>query len=184
MSPTLRGHGGNPTSPTESVRWRFGAKTGDLKKGDEVRKADGSVGIVEAIHTIYKRQTMYNLSVDTAHTYFVGHGQWLVHNCNKIYRGVAVNHPGYEDALKGIAKPRNPSSNRTPESHNAGNTDSSYTSWTRNRETASAFSREDGIILEFETGMPGVTYVWSPDKYYESEVLIQGTVKGAKVTRK
>jgi hypothetical protein len=62
-----------------SYRW-VGA--GDLKKGDEVRKADGSVGIVEAIHTIYNRQTMYNLSVDTAHTYFVGHGQWLVHNCS------------------------------------------------------------------------------------------------------
>ncbi|WP_218022923.1 DUF6883 domain-containing protein [Calidithermus terrae] len=25
---------------------------------------------------------MYNLTVDVAHTYYVGQGQWLVHNCN------------------------------------------------------------------------------------------------------
>jgi hypothetical protein len=24
---------------------------------------------------------MYNLTVDEAHTFFVGDGQWLVHNC-------------------------------------------------------------------------------------------------------
>jgi hypothetical protein len=30
---------------------------------------------------VYKTQEMYNLTVDTAHTFFVGEGQWLVHNC-------------------------------------------------------------------------------------------------------
>jgi hypothetical protein len=29
---------------------------------------------------IEKKQEMYNFTVDTAHTYFVGDGQWLVHN--------------------------------------------------------------------------------------------------------
>jgi hypothetical protein len=28
---------------------------------------------------------MYNLSVDTAHTFFVGEGQWLVHNCGEDF---------------------------------------------------------------------------------------------------
>jgi hypothetical protein len=36
---------------------------------------------------------MYNLSVETAHTFFVGEGQWLVHNCptNALTRNDIVN---------------------------------------------------------------------------------------------
>lgn len=30
-------------------------------------------------------QRMYNLTVAEAHTFFVGDGQWLVHNCNPSY---------------------------------------------------------------------------------------------------
>ena len=33
---------------------------------------------------------MYNLTVDTAHTFFVGDGQWLVHNCPDGIRGAPV----------------------------------------------------------------------------------------------
>lgn len=53
---------------------------GELKVGDEVRQADGSTGVVESIEWIAEDQTMYNFTVDVAHTYFVGTGQWLVHN--------------------------------------------------------------------------------------------------------
>ena len=53
---------------------------GQLQFGDLVRRADGRYGMVEAITFVYQPQPMYNLTVDTAHTYFVGDGQWLVHN--------------------------------------------------------------------------------------------------------
>lgn len=40
---------------------------------------------------------MYNLTVDVAHTFFVGNGQWLVHNagpCGNIgFRGLVKNQP-------------------------------------------------------------------------------------------
>ncbi len=52
----------------------------DLQIGDEVRQADGTTGIVWLKWNVYKTQEMYNLTVDTAHTFFVGEGQWLVHN--------------------------------------------------------------------------------------------------------
>ena len=35
---------------------------------------------------------MYNLTVDTAHTFFVGDGQWLVHNTCPLY---PLNNPQY-----------------------------------------------------------------------------------------
>jgi hypothetical protein len=37
---------------------------------------------VEAITIVTQPQRMYNFTVAAAHTYFVGDGQWLVHNCN------------------------------------------------------------------------------------------------------
>jgi hypothetical protein len=60
---------------------------GQLQVGDLVRRADGRYGMVEAITFVYQPQPMYNLTVDTAHTYFVGDGQWLVHNCRTGYSG-------------------------------------------------------------------------------------------------
>jgi len=52
----------------------------DLRTGDRVRQADGTTGVVWLKWTVYRTQEMYNLTVDTAHTFFVGEGQWLVHN--------------------------------------------------------------------------------------------------------
>ena len=37
-------------------------------------------GTVTSTKRIEETQTMYNLTVDTAHTFFVGEGEWLVHN--------------------------------------------------------------------------------------------------------
>lgn len=61
---------------------------GDLKFGDQIRQADGTFESVWLKWDIQKYQEMYNLTVDEAHTFFVGEGQWLVHNsgCNpKIF---------------------------------------------------------------------------------------------------
>ncbi len=55
----------------------------ELRTGDKIRQADGTTGIVWLKWNVYKTQEMYNLTVDTAHTFFVGEGQWLVHNACK-----------------------------------------------------------------------------------------------------
>jgi len=52
----------------------------DLAVGEEVVQANGEYGLVESNITSIQTKWMYNLTVDTAHTYFVGDGQWLVHN--------------------------------------------------------------------------------------------------------
>ncbi|MBE7528224.1 MAG: hypothetical protein HND44_24835 [Chloroflexi bacterium] len=52
----------------------------NLQPGDEIRNAAWNTGTVEAITFTAIPQTMYNFTVRTAHTYFVGDEQWLVHN--------------------------------------------------------------------------------------------------------
>jgi len=60
---------------------------GDLRVGDLITSANGTVGQVYRAQTFYESQTMYNLTIDTAHTYFVGAGYWLVHNaCSRVLR--------------------------------------------------------------------------------------------------
>ena len=53
---------------------------GELQPGDEIRTSTWETGMVESVTFVSAPQTMYNFTVDTAHTYFVGEGQWLVHN--------------------------------------------------------------------------------------------------------
>ncbi len=53
---------------------------GDLTVGDEIRNLDGTYGTVTAIEIVQAQQWMYNLTVDEAHTFFVGDEGWLVHN--------------------------------------------------------------------------------------------------------
>jgi len=45
-----------------------------------VVSADGNFGIVDALVITDGTAEVYNLTVDEAHTYFVGDGAWLVHN--------------------------------------------------------------------------------------------------------
>ncbi len=61
---------------TTSGEW---VDAGDLEIGDEVVSLDGN-GTVESIAVVVDPQPMYNLTVDEAHTFFVGDGDWLVHN--------------------------------------------------------------------------------------------------------
>lgn len=53
---------------------------GDLWVGEQVFKADGTTGTVQALWFDERSQTMYNLMVATAHTFYVGEHGWLVHN--------------------------------------------------------------------------------------------------------
>ncbi|MCB0107994.1 MAG: hypothetical protein KDE53_18860 [Caldilineaceae bacterium] len=58
-------------------RW---VPAGELAIGDAIRQADGTTGTVQAVEVVAQPQVMYNLTVAQAHTFFVGDGQWLVHN--------------------------------------------------------------------------------------------------------
>jgi hypothetical protein len=53
---------------------------GELRVGDRIRRADESFGVVEALRFERNPQAMYNLTVSHAHTFYVGKGEWLVHN--------------------------------------------------------------------------------------------------------
>lgn len=45
-----------------------------------MRQADGKYGVIEAVSFVVHPQVMYNLTVHDSHTFYVGVGQWLVHN--------------------------------------------------------------------------------------------------------
>ncbi len=65
---------------------------GQIKVGMHVLRADGRIGMISAWKVIPGTQAMYNLEVDQDHTFTVGTGEWIVHNCaagpldNKILR--------------------------------------------------------------------------------------------------
>ena len=60
----------------------------ELQVGEEIQQADGTTGVVEGVVYHARPQMMYNMTVATAHTYFVGDGQWLVHNSCPILAGI------------------------------------------------------------------------------------------------
>ena len=72
--------------------------------------------------------------------------------------------------------------------HNRGLTETStMTSWTRNRAIAAQRAGPEGVVLEYKTGLPppnaGWRFKWSDDIYFEEELLIEGTLHGATVTK-
>ncbi|AZI41578.1 hypothetical protein EHF33_01420 [Deinococcus psychrotolerans] len=54
---------------------------GHLKLGDTLKTASGGSGQVVLLQTVSESKQMYNLTVDAAHTFYVGETGWLVHNC-------------------------------------------------------------------------------------------------------
>jgi hypothetical protein len=57
----------------------------DLHAGEAVWRRDGSSGTVAAVAHTQHPQVRYHLTVDIAHTYFVGDGQWVVHNSCQVF---------------------------------------------------------------------------------------------------
>lgn len=53
---------------------------GELAAGAQLWRGDEQVGQVRAVRQVQTPQTMYNLTVAEARTYYVGAGEWLVHN--------------------------------------------------------------------------------------------------------
>lgn len=54
---------------------------GDLQVGMDVWQADGTTGTVDEVTFESTDAIVYNLTVADSHTFFVGYGEWLVHNC-------------------------------------------------------------------------------------------------------
>jgi len=68
----------------------------ELKPGDQLRDEAGNPVTVRATHTRTQHTTVYNLTVDTTHTYYVvvGGEQVLVHNCNPGTKFDVPDKPG------------------------------------------------------------------------------------------
>ena len=107
-----------------------------------------------------------------------------------VYRGVHARHPEIEAARNGTVRPGNVNGTVTPEVHNGGGfaQDSPYTSWTRRLEVAQRNALKEGaggVVLRLPVGAPppGATWSWewSPDSWFEDEVLLKGIRTGAEV---
>jgi hypothetical protein len=95
-----------------------------------------------------------------------------------VYRGVAVDHPGLPAALEGRAIPRGGHSD--PGFHNAGNTQSEFTSWSTRQSVADEFATSGGPGgVTLHQRVPRSQLIRSPDGSGESEVLRLGPVEGA-----
>ena len=70
-----------PNHPFRTVE-RGWLAAGDLQPGDAVVSLAGVPGVVGEIAWDRGPNSMWNLTVGTAHTYTVGRGAWLVHNEN------------------------------------------------------------------------------------------------------
>ncbi len=73
---------------------------GEIKVGMHVQQADGSVGVVTGWKQVPGVQTMDNLEVAQDHTFTVGVGQWIVHNCSEII----THHPDAKSAFDQVTK--------------------------------------------------------------------------------
>ena len=56
-------------------------KAGDLHVGEQVQRLDGSTATITALKVVAGEQDMYDLTVSQVHTFAVGDGQAVVHNC-------------------------------------------------------------------------------------------------------
>jgi hypothetical protein len=104
-----------------------------------------------------------------------------------IWRGVATDHHAYDAAVRGIALPGDESGIVDAAAHNTGFTHgTALTSWTTDTRMAELFAGKDGVILQStveELRARGVNILASPDRFGESEILVQGRVEGLTVLR-
>ena len=74
---------------------------GKLANGDLVLSLDGGYSVVDSVHTLDAVQWMYDLTVEDAHTFAVGTGQWVVHNCKVLAAAYNGNqHHQYYNTIK------------------------------------------------------------------------------------
>ena len=56
---------------------------GFLRVGERVMRADGTTATVAAVRAVAGAAEMYDLTVGAMHTFAVGDGRYVVHNCNR-----------------------------------------------------------------------------------------------------
>jgi RHS repeat-associated protein len=80
----------NTSGEDDEGEWR---EAGNLKVGDEIRKADGTWAKVESISQRSEGAKVYNFTVKDNHNYFVGLSNLLVHNgiCDIIWKKVMTS---------------------------------------------------------------------------------------------
>ena len=69
-----------------------------------VLNADGTVGTVTGWKVVPGTQVMYNLEVAQDHTYTVGTGEWVVHNCGLAEAGKVPSKGGFTEAGRAFQK--------------------------------------------------------------------------------
>ncbi len=120
--------------------------------GEPVVREDGSPATVVALHVVPGAADYYNLTVSQLHTYAVGGGQYVVHNCgggdsaptgrNIVYRGLAAD----EDPEAGLTARAPNATNVDPVSHVAGKRLSPWISTTHDLNTAITRYGEHGVV--------------------------------------
>ena len=114
---------------------------GQITKGMHVLRADGRIGVITGWQIVPGVKLMYNLEVAQDHTFVVGDGQWIVHNCGARPFDIVSyeprnspfeNHHGILDVwarnnIAGYDSAKAPTVVLTLEQHNA--TRSVFASW-------------------------------------------------------
>jgi hypothetical protein len=62
-------------------------RAGQLRLGDQVQQLDGTTATVRGLKIIAGTAAMYDLTVSHVHTFAVGDGQFVVHNCPQVGSG-------------------------------------------------------------------------------------------------
>ena len=63
---------------------------GQLVPGAVLSGASNTSGTIIQAYSVREHRTMYNLTIAVAHTFFIGRGQWLVHNeCQRIRKALS-----------------------------------------------------------------------------------------------
>ena len=74
----------------------------EIKIGDIVRYSDGTHHKVTKTSYVPIKQTVYNLTIDNNHNFYVGNSGILVHNVSVICGKGGVNH--YDGPIQGICQ--------------------------------------------------------------------------------
>jgi RHS repeat-associated protein len=100
MTTTTKGQHGKPATKTSEVIHtnqkhpfftieRGFLPVGRIKIGMHVLRADGRIGVITGWKVVLGTSLMYNLEVAQDHTFTVGVGQWVVHNCGPDFDAAA-----------------------------------------------------------------------------------------------
>ncbi len=78
-------------------------RAGTLNVGESVRLLDGETATVVALRTLQGVGSMWDLALDSVHTFAVGDAQAVVHNCGTIGNADATGYKGDPNNVAGNA---------------------------------------------------------------------------------